>query len=88
MARVASGPWSDIELREQDYGRTPLDGVVVHLQKTMIWVLMERGAATIRAMELAQRRLAGRFEYDDSHDRGGYREIVDLLREPGAGSIQ
>jgi len=49
---------------------------------------MERGADTIRAMELAQRGLAGRFEYDDSHDRGWYREIINLLRELGVGSIR
>ena len=79
---------ADIELREQDYGGTPLNGAVVHRQKRIIRILVERGADTTRAMDLAQRGLAGGFEYDASLDREGYREIVELLRELGIGSLQ
>ena len=77
---------ANIELREQDYGGTPLNGAVVHRQKRIIRILVERGADTSHAMELAQRGLAGGFEYDDRLDREGYREIVELLRELGIGS--
>ena len=73
----------DIELREQDYGGTPLNGAVVHCQKSIIRILVARGADTSRAMELAQSGLAGGFEYDERLDREGYREIVDLLHELG-----
>lgn len=74
---------ADIELREQDYGGTPLNGAVVHRKKRIIRILVERGADTSHAMELAQRGLAGGFEYDARLDREGYREIVELLRELG-----
>lgn len=74
---------ANIELREQDYGGTPLNGAVVHRQKKIIRLLVERGADTSSAMELAQRGLAGGFEYDDRLDRDGYRDIVNLLRELG-----
>ena len=77
---------ADIELREQDYGGTPLNGAVVHRQQRTIRLLVERGADTSRAMDLAQRGLAGGFEYDARLDRAGYREIVELLRELGIGS--
>jgi hypothetical protein len=74
---------ADIELREQDYGGTPMDGAVVHRNEEIIRLLVERGADTTRAMELAQRGLAGGFEYDERLDREGYREIVELLRDLG-----
>ena len=45
-------------------------------------------AALGRAMELAQRGLAGDFEDDPRLDREGYREIVELLRELGIGARQ
>ena len=77
---------ADIELREQDYGGTPLNSAVVHRQKQIIRMLVERGADTSHAMELAQRGLAGGFEYDARLDREGYREIVELLRELGIDS--
>ena len=72
-----------IELREQDYGSPPLRAAVVHRNKRIIRILIERGADTTEAMEFAQRGLAGDFEDDPSLDREGYREIVELLRELG-----
>ena len=74
---------ADIELREQDYGSTPLITAVVHRHKRIIRTLVERGADTTRAMDLAQRGLAGDFEDDPRLDREGYREIIELLRELG-----
>ena len=75
---------ADIERREQDYGSTPLNTAVVHRHKRIIRTLIERGAETTRAMEIVQRGLAGDFEDDPSLDRGGYREIIELLRDLGA----
>jgi hypothetical protein len=72
---------ADMELREQDYGATPLTTAVVHRHKRIIRILHARGADTSRAMEIAQRGLAGDFEDDPSLDREGYREIIELLRE-------
>ena len=74
---------ANIELREQDYGGTPLNGAVVHRNKPIIRILVERGADTSGAMELAQRGLAGGFEYDSRLDRDGYQEIVALLHALG-----
>lgn len=74
---------ANMELREQDYGSTPLNTAVVHRHKRIIRTLVERGADTTFAMDLAQRGLSGEFEYDASLDREGYREIVELLRELG-----
>jgi hypothetical protein len=74
---------ADIELREQDYGATPLTTAVVHRRKGIIRTLAARGADTTRAMETAQRGLAGDFEDDSRLDREGYREIIELLRELG-----
>jgi sulfatase modifying factor 1 len=75
---------ADIELREQDFGGTPLNTAVVHRHKRIIRTLVARGADTTDAMNLAQRGLAGDFEDSDaSLDREGYREIVLLLRELG-----
>jgi hypothetical protein len=77
---------ADIERREQDYGATPLLTAVVHRHKRIIRTLVERGADATRAMDCAQRGLAGDFEGDPRLDRKGYREIVELLRELGIGS--
>lgn len=77
---------ANIELREQDYGATPLHGAVVHRNKTIIRMLVDRGADTSGVMELAQRGLAGGFEYDERLDREGYREIVKLLCDLCIGS--
>jgi hypothetical protein len=74
---------ADIELREQDYGSTPLNTAVVHRHQRIIRVLVERGADGTRAMDIAQRGLAGDFEDDPRLDRAGYREIIALLRELG-----
>jgi hypothetical protein len=74
---------ADRELREQDYGATPLSSAVVHRHKSIIRTLVERGADSTRAMHLAQRGLAGDFEDDPRLDREGYREIVQLLQELG-----
>jgi hypothetical protein len=74
---------ADIELREQDYGATPLTTAVVHRHQKIIRTLVQRGAHTTRAMEVAQRGLAGDFEDDPRLDREGYREIIELLRELG-----
>ena len=79
---------ADIERREQDYGSTPLTAAVVHRQKRIIRTLVKRGADATRAMDCAQRGLAGAFEDDPRLDREGYREIVELLRELGIGSRQ
>jgi hypothetical protein len=75
-----------IERREQDYGATPLKSAVIRRQKRSIRTLVKRGADATRAMELAQRGLAGDYEDDASLDRKGYREIIELLRELGIGS--
>jgi hypothetical protein len=79
---------ADIERREQDHGSTPLNTAVVHRHKRIIRTLVQRGADATRAMDIAQRGLAGDFEDDPSLDREGYREIVELLRELGIGSRQ
>ena len=79
---------ADIERRDQDYGSPPLKCAVVMRHKRIIRTLVERGADATRAMVIAQRGLAGEFEDDPSLDREGYREIVELLREPGIGSRQ
>ncbi len=76
---------ADIEHREQDYGSTPLTTAVVHRHKKIIRILVQRGADATRAMDVAQRGLAGDFEDDPRLDREGYREIVELLRELGIG---
>jgi formylglycine-generating enzyme len=72
---------ADIELREQDYGATPLQTAVVHRHKRIIRTLVERGADTSSAMHIAQRGLAGGFE--DVPPPEAYREIIELLRELG-----
>jgi hypothetical protein len=77
---------ADIELREQDYGATPLNTAVVHRHKRIIRTLIERGADATRgvaAMDCALRGLAGAYEDDPRLDREGYREIIELLRELG-----
>jgi hypothetical protein len=79
---------ADIERREQDYGSTPLLTAVVHRHKRIIRTLVKRGADVTRAMDCAQRGLAGDFEDDPRLDREGYREIVELLRELDVGSRQ
>ena len=79
---------ADIEHREQDYGGRPLITAVVHRHKRIIRTLVQRGADAKRAMEIAQRGLAGDFEDDPRLDREGYREIIELLRELGIGSRQ
>jgi sulfatase modifying factor 1 len=79
---------ADIERREQDYGSTPLISAIVHRHKRIIRILVKRGADATRAMDCAQRGLAGAFEDDPRLDREGYREIVELLRELGVGSRQ
>ncbi len=76
----------DIERREQDYGSTPLLTAVVHRHKRIIRTLVKRGADATRAMDCAQRGLAGAYEDDPDLDREGYREIIELLRELGLGS--
>jgi hypothetical protein len=77
---------ADIELREQDYGATPLNSAVVHRHKRIIRTLIERGADATRsfsAMDCARRGLAGYYEDDPRLDREGYREIVELLQSLG-----
>lgn len=72
---------ANIELREQDYGATPLATAVVHRHKRIIQILVERGADTTRAMQIAQHGLAGGFE--DVPPAEAYGEIIELLRELG-----
>jgi hypothetical protein len=79
---------ADIERREQDYGSTPLNTAVVHRHKRIIRTLVQRGAEATRALDCAQRGLAGAYEDDPRLDREGYREIVELLRELDVGSRQ
>src|SRR4030095_8657832 len=79
---------ADIESREQDYGSPPLNAAVVHRQKRILRMLVKRGADATRAMDCAQRGLAGAYEDDPRLDREGYREIIELLRELGIGSSQ
>jgi ankyrin repeat protein len=74
---------ADIERREQDYGATPLNTAVVHRHKRIIRTLVEQGADSTCAMDLAQRGLAGAYEDDPRLDREGYRQIIELLRELG-----
>lgn len=76
---------ADVEHREQDHGSTPLNTAVVMRHKTIIQILIQRGADTASAMDLAERGLAGEFEFDPSLNRDGYQEIVELLREAGIG---
>lgn len=75
---------ADIELREQDYGATPLNTAVVHRHKRIIRLLIERGADathSFSAMECAQRGLAGCYE--DLPPSKAYQEIIELLHELG-----
>lgn len=72
---------ANMELREQDYGATPLTSAVVHRHQKIIRILVERGAETTGAMETAQRGLAGAFE--DLPPPEAYREIIELLRDLG-----
>ncbi|MFO0818310.1 MAG: hypothetical protein U1A77_10240 [Pirellulales bacterium] len=72
---------ASIELREQDYGATPLATAVVHRHQSIIRILVSRGADTRGALEIAQQGLAGRFE--DVPPPEAYREIVQLLRDLG-----
>ena len=72
---------ANMELREQDYGSTPLTAAVVHRHKGIIRTLVQRGADTTGAMERAQRGLAG--SYEDLPPPEAYREIIELLRELG-----
>ena len=72
---------ANIELREQDFGGRPLACAIVHRHKKIIRILVERGADTTRAMEVAERGLAGEFE--DVPPPEAYREIIELLRELG-----
>jgi len=72
-----------IERREQDYGATPLTTAIVMRHKRIIQILLDRGADTSRAMDVALRGSAGDFEADPSLDREGYGEIVELLRTLG-----
>ncbi len=74
---------ADIERREQDYGSTPLNAAVVMRRKRIIRTLVKRGADASRAMDRAQRGLAGAYEDDPRLDREGYREIVELLQTLG-----
>jgi len=74
---------ADIERREQDYGAPPLRTAIVMRHKRIIQILVDRGADTAGAMDIALRGLAGDFEDDPRLDRGGYGEIVELLRELG-----
>jgi hypothetical protein len=74
---------ADIERLNQDYGSTALTCAVVRRQKRIIRTLVKRGADASRAMNRAQRGLAGDYEDDPSLDREGYREIIELLRELG-----
>jgi len=79
---------ANIELREQDYGATPLDTAVVHRNETIIRQLVQCGADTTRTMALAIRGLAGGFEYDARLNREGYRKIIALLQQLGVGHEQ
>lgn len=72
---------ADIELREQDYGATPLTTAVVHRHKRILRILVERGAETTGVLRVAERGLAGDFE--DLPPPEAYREIVELLQELG-----
>ena len=77
---------ANIERHEQDYGSTALNCAVVTRHKGIIRTLLKRGADSTRAMNCAQRGLAGDFEDDHRLNREGYREIVELLREPDPGA--
>jgi hypothetical protein len=88
---------ADIERLNQDYGSTALICAVIRRQKRIIRTLVKRGADTTRAMEAAERGLAGDFENETVEDpvegerpldRDGYREIIALLHELGISSRQ
>lgn len=51
--------------------------------KRIIQILVDRGADTAGAMDIAQRGLNGDFEDDPRLDREGYEEIVELLQKLG-----
>jgi hypothetical protein len=70
---------ADLELREQDFGSRPLTSAVVHRRERIIRMLVERGADTNGAMEVAQRGLAGDFK--DLQPSDAYQGIIELLRE-------
>lgn len=77
---------ADLERREQDHGATPLHTAVVMRHSRIVRTLLQRGADSAGAMQIAQRGLAGEFESDPSLDREGYQRIVELLREQGIDS--
>lgn len=77
---------ANIERREQDYGSTPLVTAIVHRHKRIIQTLIQRGATTTRALDCAQRGLAGAYEDDPRLNREGYQEIIELLQELGIDS--
>lgn len=77
---------ANMECREPDHGATPLHTAVVMRHSGIVRTLLQRGADSTRAMQIAQRGLAGEFESDPSLDREGYRIIVELLREQGIDS--
>ncbi len=59
---------ADIERLNQDYGSTPLTCAVIRRQKRIIRTLVKRGADATRAMDHAQRGLAGDFEDESVYD--------------------
>jgi hypothetical protein len=72
---------ANMELPEQDYGSPPLRTAIIHRHKEIIRILVERGADTTGAMQIAERGLAGAFE--DLPPAEAYREIIGLLRQLG-----
>lgn len=74
---------AEIERLNHDYGSTALRCAVIRRQRRAIRTLVKRGANSSRAMECAQRGLAGAYDDDPSLDGVGYREIILLLQELG-----
>lgn len=72
---------ANIELREQDFGGRSLATAVIHRHKRIIRILVERGADTTGAMEIARHGLGGGFE--DVPPPQAYQEIIELLQELG-----
>lgn len=82
---------ADIEIRDPDHKTTPLRYAIVYCRKEMIRLLISRGANTgaliengTTAIQLATDAANGKFEeLGHMPSRTEYREIVDLLKQPG-----
>ena len=78
---------ADMELRDRDRDATPLDYAIVYTRQEIIRALVSRGANLDGRMRLAVKGASGGFEaFGELPSRRQPEEVVELLRELGAGS--